>query len=314
MPGGRPSAPRTIVRPDEILGNDAIIQETYNIKWCAQRKLLKNSQLCARCNNPCGLIFRTNVLDNKTWYCSVCKTRISIRSDSWFQKSRLPIYYLVVLTYCWSFDYPLSAIAREASCDETKTAIDWANFCREACEQFLEQNPTEIGGFDDNGEPLVVEVDESKYFHRKYHRGQWAKGHWVVGGIERGSRKCFVVLVPDRTEQTLRNATLRWILPGTHIISDGWRAYANIDTWANGVYTHSVIVHQQHFVDPGDDDIHTQNIENMWMLAKRKLRRQFGTSDALFPSYLHEFVWRQSIPDKKFFQHFLNVIGNIYPL
>jgi hypothetical protein len=33
------------------------------------------------------------------------------------------------------------------------------------------------------------------------------------------------------------------------------------------------------FVNP---DIHTQNIENMWMRVKRKLRRQFGTSRALF--------------------------------
>jgi len=32
-------------------------------------------------------------------------------------------------------------------------------------------------------------------------------------------------------------------------------------------------------------DIHTQNIENMWMRLKRKLRRQFGTSRALFQTY-----------------------------
>ena len=60
----------------------------------------------------------------------------------------------------------------------------------------------------------------------------------------------------------------------------------------HGIYMHDVVVHQRNFVDPDDDEIHTQNIENSWMRAKKKLRRQHGTSAALFPSYLSEFLWR----------------------
>ena len=52
--------------------------------------------------------------------------------------------------------------------------------------------------------------------------------------------------------------------------------------------------HQTHFLDPNDSEIHTQNVENMWMRAKRKIKRQFGTSRELFPSYLHEFVFRNA--------------------
>jgi len=37
--------------------------------------------------------------------------------------------------------------------------------------------------------------------------------------------------------------------------------------------------HDANFVNP---DIHTQNIENMWMRVKRKLRRQFGMSRDAF--------------------------------
>ena len=44
-------------------------------------------------------------------------------------------------------------------------------------------------------------------------------------GIERRSGKCFIVVVPDRREITLRAATERWVLPGTHLISDGWASY-----------------------------------------------------------------------------------------
>ena len=55
-------------------------------------------------------------------------------------------------------------------------------------------------------------------------------------------------------------------------------------------------------------------IENMWMRAKRKIRCQFSTSDALFPSYLHKFIWRQTIINGKYFEQCLNMIHVIYPV
>ena len=51
-------------------------------------------------------------------------------------------------------------------------------------------------------------------------------------------------------------------------------------------YTHETVIHDANFVNPDNSDIHTQNIENMWMRVKRKLRRQFGTSMALFQTYM----------------------------
>ena len=53
-------------------------------------------------------------------------------------------------------------------------------------------------------------------------------------------------------------------------------------------YTHETVIHDVNFVNP---DIHTLNIENMWMNVKRKLPRQVGTSRALLQTYLSEFRW-----------------------
>ena len=55
--------------------------------------------------------------------------------------------------------------------------IYWCNFIREVCEQYSAAHPQQLGCFHDDGRLIVVEIDESKYFHRKYHREQWREGH-----------------------------------------------------------------------------------------------------------------------------------------
>ncbi|CAH1375563.1 unnamed protein product [Tenebrio molitor] len=102
------------------------------------------------------------------------------------------------------------------------------------------------------------------------------------------------------------------ILPGTIIMSDGWRAYHNIGNVHGGIYEHHVIIHEENFVSPDDPNVHTQHVENMWMRAKKKLRRQYGTSEALFTSYLHEFLWRNKHKFVNKFSAFLNCIAEQY--
>ena len=48
-----------------------------------------------------------------------------------------------------------------------------------------------------------VQIDESKFGKRKYHRGHRIEGQWVFGGIEEGSRKNFLVCVEKRDARTL---------------------------------------------------------------------------------------------------------------
>ena len=70
------------------------------------------------------------------------------------------------------------------------------------------------------GGPDRVQIDESKFGKRKYHRGHRVEGQWVFGGIEEGSQKSFLFAVDDRSEATLLPIIQTFIAEGTTIISD----------------------------------------------------------------------------------------------
>jgi hypothetical protein len=78
------------------------------------------------------------------------------------------------------------------------TAVDWDSFCRETCEVTLLDREQQIGG-----PGKTVQIDESKFGKRKYHRGHRVEGQWVFGGIEEESRRSFMAAVEKRDEATL---------------------------------------------------------------------------------------------------------------
>ena len=222
--------------------------------------------------------------------CRQCHQRHSVREGSFF-KSKVPLGKLVWFLFSWATEIPLHHVTWQLTLSP-RTAVDWGNFIRDICAEDVRRNLRQLGGFDNNGQPIVVEIDESYFFRRKFHRGRRVNGLWVFAAIERDSGLCMMEVVPERTAQTLVPLIQQWCLPGTHIISDGWAAYSNLSQLNGGVYLHDVVVHQENFVDPLHPEIHTQNVENLWMRAKRKLRRQFGTTRQLFDTYLREFVWQ----------------------
>jgi transposase-like protein len=215
----------------------------------------------------------------------------------------------------WSRRYPPRILVSETGIDK-KTVIDWRNFVRDVCCRWCIYSPPILGGLNEELEGKTVELDESAFGKRKYHRGRKTKILWVLGGIERGSKKCFLQIVKDRKAETLIPIIQSYVAPGTRIITDGWSSYNDLHSVDGGIYSHDVVVHDTHFVNPSDCDVHTQNIETLWSRAKRMLKRQTpSTSAALFPSYLREFMWRESLPSKcDCFVAILHEISVQYPL
>ena len=79
------------------------------------------------------------------------------------------------------------------------------------------------------GNRVEVEIDESKFGKRKYHKGHKVEGQWVFGGHEKYNKKqIFMIPVANRKESTLIPIIKKWIKPGTIIHSDCWKAYSKL--------------------------------------------------------------------------------------
>jgi hypothetical protein len=148
--------------------------------------------------------------------------------------------------YTTQYDIVCREPATKELCFSSHTIADWGMFNRETMLLFLEGCCVKIGGPN-----KTVEIDESKFGRRKYHRGHPLKCQWVFGGVERESGVTFLLPVKDRTADTLMTIIRDWIESGTKVISDCWGAYRDLGTQG---YTHQTVNHSIHFVDPG----HTQ--------------------------------------------------------
>ncbi|CAB3996646.1 Hypothetical predicted protein [Paramuricea clavata] len=152
------------------------------------------------------------------------------------------------------------------------TAVDWDSFCQETCKMTLLEREDKIGG-----QGKTVQIDESKFGKRKYHRGHKVEGQWVFRGIEE-SRRSFMVTVEKRDQKTLLPLIHHHIAKGSTIISDCWKAYVNLEKHR---YVHKCVNHSKEFVNADDD--HTNKIEGHWRQAKMP---NFGVQKSMFSSHL----------------------------
>jgi len=81
-----------------------------------------------------------------------------------------------------------------------KTVTDWYNFVREVCSEDMIANPMQIGG-----PGTTVAIDESVVAKAKPGNihARPVPQQWVFGGVQLGTDRFFIELVPQRNAATL---------------------------------------------------------------------------------------------------------------
>jgi len=208
---------------------------------------------------------------------------------------------VLFLTYEIVHNVKAKSIVREYA-HGPATVTDWRQFVREAMAVYLEDNSQKIGGPD-----KTVEIDESKFGKRKYHRGHRVQGQWIFGGVERGTGRSFFVPVRNRTKATLTAIIRAWVEPGTTIISDCWAAYNDLGRQG---YTHQTVNHRIGFVNHATG-AHTNTIEGYWHHLKVYVDPYCRKKGYVYQLAQYMFAARCAADNVDPFTMFLHIVAGI---
>lgn len=248
--------------------------------------VLRRFVQCNICGRQMSTQKRERARDGIAFRCTKCKSEKSIRIGSFLVDCRLALDEFASLVYLLQTETPYKYIAEILDLQD-ETVGNYANLLREEYGKDLIENGHMLGGAG-----RIVQIDESLLAKSKRSRNMHARPtreQWVFGAYDVEAKFGWIQLVENRNAQTLLPIIQDWCLPGSIIISDGWSAYNNIRDLG---YEHRVVIHENHFVDPYTGT-HTNNVEAYWQRCKRRFKRMYGTSRALLPSHVDEFMWQE---------------------
>lgn len=186
-----------------ILNLARLIEGEKAIYFARLKRLIKSSINGKKCNSRMTIVKDSNLSDGFRWRCknSRCKSARSIRDQSFFSRSHLSFSTIISIIYFWCNDLTVKQTCKMLEIDK-KTMVDWFRFCRDIVCWYFENE--EISNEKIGGVGKIVEIDESVFSKRKYHRGRVVPQTWVFGGIDRAdSNQLFMEIVPDRSQETL---------------------------------------------------------------------------------------------------------------
>lgn len=282
--------------------HDKIRTKDDAIKYLQENNIIKKEKLCIKCNVICPI--SSSDTDNYVFFkCKTCRSKESIRKDTFLYNKNIALKTFLLVLYLFTATPQLripqiiheanlkeeadgSVVVGEGNGISPTTIVEYHALFRDViCGHLLANyQDKKIGG-----PGCTVEVDESMFGKRKYNKGKF-RGHrraWILGGICRETGEIFIVECSKCDKATLQRLILQHVAPGTHILTDGWAAYRDLDQIG---YTHAWVNHDKHYVDP-ETGVHTNTIESWWFAIKRTLPRggKYNLS-----SYLPVFLWRHA--------------------
>ena len=274
------------------------------IDYLQAHSVLPTSVSCPNCQSVCryrkdrhSFVCGQWIAVAKTKRRRQCNYSVSLYKGTFLDKTHLPPWEIALFINHWldkHFDHETVVKCLHWA---RATSVDWRSFCSEVTISWL-NNQEPIGGPD-----VIVEIDETFFVKAKYNRGRQLRQIWLFGGIERVSKRKFIVPLhqegQDRSARTLIPLIKKYIRPGSVIISDGWAAYNSV---ASEGYTHKVVNHSEEFVSASDPSVHTQTIERQWRNVKEWVKRP-GLRTEYFEQYFGRYLFLDSFkhPHHQFF-------------
>ena len=103
---------------------------------------------------------RSDIKDGYKWWCKSCKTSKTIRSGSFFEKSKITLRQWILLIHLWAYEIPVCMAGQMVEVSK-ETAINVYQWLREVCSTKLLSTPIILGG-----PGKVVQIDESLFRHK----------------------------------------------------------------------------------------------------------------------------------------------------
>ncbi|MGH7130368.1 MAG: IS1595 family transposase [Phycisphaerales bacterium] len=242
------------------------------------------------CCPRCGDTDVRKMVDAKTgersrrflWRCSGCKRQYTVRINSVYEDSRIPLRH-------WVFAFWAACASKKgvsALQVKRQTGLNYrsALFLMNRIRFAMSNSP-------DSPRPLmsgVVETDEV-YVGGAPRESAHKRAHWstkapVVAMVQRGG-ELRAWAVTKVTGEGLQRLFRENVAKGTVCVTDGNKKY---ECAIRGLGTHKVIKHHlREYVDPTDRATHTNTVEGFFSLFRKKLD---GTHHWVSKKHLHRYA------------------------
>jgi len=251
------------------------------IKEMYENHQLNNSKTCLKCGSKTSEV---TIKGKRMMQCSwrPCRHRYTLKSDLFIGLKTKPWMILRILD-CWMQGISTKHISFITGLYE-KTIRNVLKRLRKIIVPKYYETAEKIGEKDH-----IVEIDESKFGKRKYNKGHHVEGVWILGMVDRETRKIHLVVVDKRDAATLENRIERNVADDSIIYTDCWRGYNGINAICE---SHETVNHSKFFKDPSTG-VHTNTIEGNWYAVKSQVPLRNRTKGGI-PLYLVRFMIKRN--------------------
>lgn len=216
---------------------------------CTLRRELKQAVFGSRVRCPHCLSRQIRLIkQEERWRCRRCHKPFSITSCCWLKGAKLSLETIWLLLWCWQREVPLKQTTAIVGISYPTVYRYFSLFRDHIPPERLEP-------------PLLsnqVAVDEA-----------FTKDHCIMGAKEKGTRNIAlrVLEVKDPSKHDAILFLTRYVVPGTHVCTDGSRIYRGIEKWHH--LTHSYELHKKF------EFTLTAEIEGLWGVFRTFVRRMY---------------------------------------